>query len=65
MPDWLLNLPVSWIALIVFVATYLIAGGVYLVVTKLALTEWARAFTAHITVFWLCIIALGTFLFVW
>ena len=26
--DWLLNLPVSWMALIVFVATYLIAGGV-------------------------------------
>ena len=44
--DWLLNLPVSWMALIVFVATYLIAGGVYLVVTKLALTEWARAFKA-------------------
>src|SRR5262245_1392474 len=33
-------------ALIVFVATYLIAGGVYLVVTKLAETEWARAFKA-------------------
>ena len=46
MADWLLNLPVSWMALIVFVATYLIAGGVYLVVTKLALTEWARAFKA-------------------
>jgi uncharacterized protein DUF4239 len=44
--DWLLNLPVSWMALIVFVATYLIAGGVYLVVTKLAETEWARAFKA-------------------
>jgi len=44
--DWLLNLPVSWMALIVFMATYLIAGGVYLVVTKLAITEWARAFKA-------------------
>ena len=44
MADWLLNLPVSWMALIVFMATYLIAGGVYLVVTKLAVTEWARAF---------------------
>lgn len=33
-------------ALIVFMATYLIAGGVYLVVTKLAVTEWARAFKA-------------------
>ena len=46
MADWLLNLPLSWMALIVFVATYLIAGGVYLVVTKLAETEWARAFKA-------------------
>ena len=46
MADWLLNLPVSWMALIVFVAIYLIAGGVYLVVTKLASTEWARAFKA-------------------
>jgi hypothetical protein len=44
--DWFLNLPVSWMALIVFVATYLIAGGVYLVVTRLAQTEWARAFKA-------------------
>jgi hypothetical protein len=44
--DWLLNLPVSWMALIVFVATYLIAGGVYLVVAKLAKTEWAGAFKA-------------------
>ena len=32
--------------MIVFVATYLIACGVYLVVTKLAETEWARAFKA-------------------
>ena len=44
MADWLLNLPVSWMALIVFVATYLIAAGVYLVVPKLAKTDWARAF---------------------
>src|SRR5215475_13862903 len=33
-------------ALFVFVATYLIAGGIYLVVTKLALTGWARDFKA-------------------
>jgi hypothetical protein len=44
--DWLLNLPVSWMAFIVFVATYLFASGVYLVVNKLALTQWARAFKA-------------------
>jgi hypothetical protein len=45
-PGWLINLPVSWMALIVFVVTYLIAGGLYWVVTKLAVTEWARAFKA-------------------
>jgi len=44
--DWFLNLPVAWMALIVFAATSLIAGGVYLVVTRLADTEWARAFKA-------------------
>ena len=46
MSDWLLNLPVPWMALVVFVATYLIAGGVYLIVTKLAVNERARAFKA-------------------
>jgi len=44
--DWLLNLPVLWLAVIVFLATYLVTGAVYLVVTKLALTEWAKAFKA-------------------
>ena len=39
MGDWLLNLPVPWMALIIFVATFLIAGGVYLVVTRLAETS--------------------------
>src|SRR5262245_40944287 len=33
-------------AVIVFLATYLISGAVYLVVTKLALTEWAKVFKA-------------------
>jgi cellobiose-specific phosphotransferase system component IIC len=32
--------------LIIFVATYLIAGVVFLVVTKLTKTEWARVFKA-------------------
>jgi len=44
--DWLLNLPVSWMALLVFVINYAIAAGVYLLVIKLARTEWARAFKA-------------------
>ena len=46
MADWFLNLPVPWMALIVFAATFLIAGAVYLVVTRLADTEWATAFKA-------------------
>src|SRR5262245_22681858 len=33
-------------ALLVFAATSLIAGGVYFVVTRLAETEWGRAFKA-------------------
>jgi len=44
--DWFLNLPVPWMALIVCAATFLITGAVYLVVTRLADTEWARAFKA-------------------
>jgi Protein of unknown function (DUF4239) len=46
MADWFLNLPMLWMALIVFVAIFLVTGGVYLVVTRLAETEWARAFKA-------------------
>ena len=46
MGDWLLNLPVPWMALVIFLATYLIAGSVYLVVTKLAVNERAKAFKA-------------------
>ena len=46
MGDWLLNLPLPWMALVVFAATYLYPGSVYLVVTKLAVNERARAFKA-------------------
>ena len=46
MGDWLLNLPVPWMAMVIFLATYLIAGSVYLVVTKLAVNERAKAFKA-------------------
>jgi hypothetical protein len=46
MGDWLLNLPVPWMALVVFVATYLLAASVYFVVTRLAVNERARAFKA-------------------
>jgi hypothetical protein len=44
MADWLLNLSLSWMALIIFSATFIIAGGVYFLVIRLAATEWARAF---------------------
>ncbi len=46
MADWLLNLPVSWMALVVFLGTYLIAAGIYLIVTRLAVNERAKAFKA-------------------
>lgn len=46
MSDWLLNLPVLRMAVVVFGATYLIAGGIYLLVTELAVNERARAFKA-------------------
>ena len=46
MGDWLLNLPVRWMAVVVFATTYLLAGGVYLVVTTLAVNERAKAFKA-------------------
>ena len=46
MGDWLLNLPVLWMAVAVFAATYLFAAGVYWVVTRLAVNDRARAFKA-------------------
>jgi Protein of unknown function (DUF4239) len=42
--DWLHNLPMGWMALVVFGATYLVAGGIYWVVMTLAVGERARAF---------------------
>src|SRR5262245_8459765 len=44
--DWFLNLPVFWMAVIVFAGIFVIAGGVYVLVTRLVDTEWARAFKA-------------------
>jgi len=46
MSDWLLNLPVLWMAVVVFAATYLLAASVYWVVTRLAVNDRARAFKA-------------------
>ncbi|HEX4614883.1 MAG TPA: DUF4239 domain-containing protein [Stellaceae bacterium] len=46
MSDWLHNLPAAWMALVVFGATYLVAGVVYAAVSILAVGERARAFKA-------------------
>ena len=42
----MLNLPVLWMAVVVFAATYLLAASVYWVVTRLAVNDRARAFKA-------------------
>jgi hypothetical protein len=44
--DWLLNLPVVWMAVVVFAATYLLAASIYWVVITLAVNDRARAFKA-------------------
>jgi Protein of unknown function (DUF4239) len=44
--DWLHNLPVIWMAGVVFGVTYLIAAAIYAVVMVLATGERARAFKA-------------------
>ena len=46
MGDWLLTLPIPWMAFILFAATYLIAACVYLAVLRLAVGDRARAFKA-------------------
>jgi Protein of unknown function (DUF4239) len=46
MSDWLLNLSVPWMGLVISLTTYLIAGGVYLIVTRLAVNERAKVFKA-------------------
>ena len=44
MGDWFFNLSVAWMALIIFLATFLIACSVDLVVTSLAVNERAKGF---------------------
>src|SRR5207247_2059050 len=46
MRDWLLTLPITWMALIIFSTIYLVAACVYLVVVRLAVGDRARAFKA-------------------
>jgi len=44
MRDWLHNLPVAWMTLAAFAATYLLAGVIFAVVNLLARGERARVF---------------------
>jgi hypothetical protein len=46
MSNWLLNLPVAWMAVVVFIGAYLLAALVHWIVMKLAVDERARAFKA-------------------
>jgi hypothetical protein len=46
MGDWLLNLPIPWMALVIFVAIYLVTAAIYLTVIQLAVGDRARAFKA-------------------
>jgi len=46
MGDWLLNLPIPWMALVIFAATYLVTAVIYLIVIGLAKDDRARAFKA-------------------
>ena len=46
MTDWLYDLPVAWMTLVILVVTYLVTGAIYAVVMVLAVGERARAFKA-------------------
>jgi hypothetical protein len=46
MGDWLVNLPVLWLGALILGVVYLMTAGIYLVVTRLAVGERARAFKA-------------------
>jgi hypothetical protein len=46
MNDWLHNLPIVWMALLVFGLTALVAAAIYLSVTVLSVGERARSFKA-------------------
>src|SRR5262245_33145566 len=46
MSNWILNLPVLWMTVVVLMAIYLVTAGIYLLVTALAVDERVRAFKA-------------------
>jgi hypothetical protein len=46
MGDWILNLPVLWMGAVILAAIYVATAAIYLIVTRLAVQERARAFKA-------------------
>jgi hypothetical protein len=46
MSDWLHNLPVLWMSLVVFGFTYLVTAAIYVTVSVFAVGERARSFKA-------------------
>lgn len=46
MSNWLLNLPVLWMAFIIVAAIYLAAAAIFFIVTRLAVNDRAKAFKA-------------------
>src|SRR6187455_2935984 len=46
MANWFFNLSVPWMALIIFLVTYLVTGSISFVVTRLAVNERAKGFKA-------------------
>jgi hypothetical protein len=46
MNDWLHNLPIVWMALLVFGLTALVIAAIYVLVTVLSVGERARSFKA-------------------
>jgi hypothetical protein len=46
MSDWLLNLPVAWMGVVILGSVYVVTAAIYLVITALAVDERGRAFKA-------------------
>ena len=46
MGEWMYNLPVAWMAIVVFAATFAVTGCLYAVIMSAAKGERARAFKA-------------------
>jgi len=44
--EWMYNLPVAWMAIVVFLATYVATGCLYALIMAAAKGERARAFKA-------------------